>query len=546
MCIVGTQRDKHSKLFNYLISNRTKTVTQSLKQSQLIQPPISTDAVAGLTHFLPGVSVEDGVESSDRMVSRGDSVSRYLQVTLTSIPLVAADLLAISGAYLVATLATYSFFGANYYWGLWNNLFSVCLCHMIVGMFLGLFPASGMNPVRELRSQISSICASFVLLIALNGLVGQVTRNEILTIVLAFPLTVAIAPPARFSTRKIVSRSKWWGEKVIIVGMNQQARSIYKFMAHHPQRGLKPLGVVVENLSEYWNAEKSEHVELLGTADELVSICRKKQCHWVIAAVADMPESEIQKILSKGSLVPNLIVVDSKLSMPTIWVDSFDAAGLAGIHIRDRMLFPFQRLSKRLFDFTLSAMLLALISPLLFAIALFIKLMAPGPVFYRHEGRIGRGGKIFGAWKIRTMIVNADLVLKQHLAADPEAREEWARDLKLKNDPRIIPGIGHCLRKTSLDEIPQLLNVLKGEMSLVGPRPIYTKQEVDKFSEMYPLYLRVRPGMTGLWQVSGRNNTSYEDRIQLDTYYVRNWSLWLDYFILLRTVRTVLFREGSY
>jgi Undecaprenyl-phosphate galactose phosphotransferase WbaP len=259
-----------------------------------------------------------------------------------------------------------------------------------------------------------------------------------------------------------------------------------------------------------------------------------------------MPETEIQSILAKGSLVPNLIVVDSKLSMPTLWVESFDAAGLAGIHIRDRMLFPFQRLSKRLFDFALSAMLLVFISPFLLLIALYIKLTAPGPVFYRHEGRIGRGGKTFGAWKIRTMIVNSDLVLKQHLESDAEAKAEWARDLKLKNDPRIIPGIGQFLRKSSLDELPQLLNVLKGEMSLVGPRPIYTRQEVDKFSEMYPLYLRVRPGMTGLWQVSGRNNTSYEDRIRLDTYYVRNWSLWLDYFILLRTIRTLFLREGAY
>ena len=514
--------------------------------SQLIQPLISTDAISTLKDVVPGVSMVDGVDTAERLPSRADSVSRYLQVVLTSIPLVAADLLAIAASYLVATLITYAFFGAHYYWGLWNNLFAVCLCHLIVGTFLGLFPASGMNPVRELRSQISSICVSFVLLIALNGLVGQVTRNEIMTIIFAFPITIAIAPPARFSTRKIVSGCRWWGEKVIIVGMNEQARSIYRFMAHLPQRGLKPIGVVVENLSEYWNSEASEHVQLLGTADELVSICRKRQCHWVIAAVADMPESEIKNILANGSLVPNLIVVDTKLSMPTIWVESFDAAGLAGVHIRDRMLFPFQRLSKRIFDFALSAMLLVFIGPLLFAIAVFIKLKGPGPVFYRHEGRIGRGGKTFGAWKIRTMIVNSDAVLKQHLEANPGAQAEWERDLKLKNDPRIIAGIGQFLRRTSLDELPQLLNVLRGEMSLVGPRPIYTKQEVDKFSEMYPLYLRVRPGMTGLWQVSGRNNTSYEDRVRLDTYYVRNWSLWLDYFILLRTVRTLFLREGAY
>jgi hypothetical protein len=237
MCILDHANERPSWFRNYWIFNRKKSVANL---SPLIQPLISTDAVAGLTHFVPTLNFEDGIDSSDRLVSRRDSVSRYVQVALTSTPLASADLLAISGAYLLATLATYSVFGTNYYWGLWNNLSSVCLCHVIVGMFLGLFPASGMNPVRELRSQVSSICVSFVLLIALNGLVGQVTRNEIMTIILAFPMAVAIAPPARFSTRKIVSRCKWWGEKVIIVGMNQQARSIYKFMSDLPQRGLKP------------------------------------------------------------------------------------------------------------------------------------------------------------------------------------------------------------------------------------------------------------------------------------------------------------------
>jgi len=144
------------------------------------------------------------------------------------------------------------------------------------------------------------------------------------------------------------------------------------------------------------------------------------------------------------------------------------------------------------------------------------------------------------------MITNSEEVLRQHLAANPEALVEWLKDLKLKNDPRVIPKIGHFLRRTSLDELPQLWNIIVGDMSLVGPRPIYTDIEIEKFQEKYPLYLRVRPGLTGLWQVSGRNNTSYEDRVRLDSYYVRNWSLWLDYFILLRTIRTVLLREGSY
>ena len=393
MSIVGNEIGRTTDFLKYLGFLKERSLQGP---SQLIQPLISTDAMSTLTNIVPGVSVIDGVETSERLPSRADSVSRYRQVALTSLPLVTADMLAIAASYLVATLITYGLFGFRYYSGLWNNLLALGLCHLIVGTFLGLFPASGMNPVRELRSQVTSICVAFLLLIGLNGLVGQVTTNEILTIIIAFPMTVAVAPPARFCTRKIASNFRWWGEKVVIIGVSQQGRSIYQFLAHLPQRGLKPLGFVDDNPAAYWNLETDLQPEFLGTTDELVSICRAQECHWAIAAVAGMDEEEVSHILARGSLIPNLIVVNSKLSMPTMWVESFDAAGIAGLHIRDRMLFPFQRALKRLFDFFLATLLLVMSSPLLLFIALWIKVTAPGPVFYRHHGRIGRSGRTFG------------------------------------------------------------------------------------------------------------------------------------------------------
>jgi len=164
-------------------------------------------------------------------------------------------------------------------------------------------------------------------------------------------------------------------------------------------------------------------------------------------------------------------------------------------------------------------------------------------VFYQHV-RVGRGGRWFKTLKFRTMVKDADRVLKDYLARHPELQEEWDRDHKLRHDPRIIPVVGRLLRLTSLDELPQLWNVLRGEMSLVGPRPIVS-EEVAKYQSWYSLYTQVRPGLTGLWQVSGRNGTSYEDRVRLDAYYVMNWSPWMDMYILLRTVRTVLWCEGA-
>jgi Undecaprenyl-phosphate galactose phosphotransferase WbaP len=176
-------------------------------------------------------------------------------------------------------------------------------------------------------------------------------------------------------------------------------------------------------------------------------------------------------------------------------------------------------------------------------IAMLVKWSSKGPVFYGHE-RIGEGGRTFRAWKFRTMVENADETLEQYLQADPSLQVEWATNHKLKRDPRIT-NIGKLLRQTSLDELPQIWNVIRGEMSLVGPRPI-VRNEVIKYGEEFDLYRRVRPGITGLWQVSGRSKTTYEERVTMDVHYVRNWSVWLDAYLLAKTVGVVLGKQGAY
>jgi Undecaprenyl-phosphate galactose phosphotransferase WbaP len=183
-----------------------------------------------------------------------------------------------------------------------------------------------------------------------------------------------------------------------------------------------------------------------------------------------------------------------------------------------------------------------LILPFVVLIALAIKLTSPGPVFY-GQTRIGRGRRTFRAWKFRTMRVDADEVLAKVLAEDDDLREEWERTHKLRKDPRVT-GIGQILRKTSLDELPQIWNVFRGDMSLVGPRPV-VEAEAAKYDEGFGPYLCVRPGITGLWQVSGRNRTTYAERVRLDEYYVDNWSPWLDLNILARTVHAVLTGDGA-
>jgi Undecaprenyl-phosphate galactose phosphotransferase WbaP len=198
---------------------------------------------------------------------------------------------------------------------------------------------------------------------------------------------------------------------------------------------------------------------------------------------------------------------------------------------------------KRIFDLVMSCILLILLSPLFAVIALAIKLTSRGPVFYGHR-RFGHENQPFQMLKFRTMIENADAILATYLEAHPDEALEWQRDQKLRNDPRITK-IGKWLRKHSLDELPQLLNVFVGQMSLVGPRPI-REEEIVKYGHKYGLYARVLPGITGLWQVSGRNDATYEERVGFDEYYVCNWSIWLDFYILIRTIRVVLTAEGAY
>ncbi len=198
---------------------------------------------------------------------------------------------------------------------------------------------------------------------------------------------------------------------------------------------------------------------------------------------------------------------------------------------------------KRFFDFFLSFFGLIILFPLLLLIVVLIKLSSKGPAIYSHE-RYGLNGKTFPALKFRSMVIDADKVLKVYLESNPQMNEEWIKTQKIKNDPRIT-FIGNFLRKTSLDELPQLLNVILGHMSLVGPRPI-VKNEIEKYGEVYNLYKSVRPGITGLWQISGRNNTTYEERVNFDKEYIENWSFSFDIYILFRTIKVVLFREGAF
>ena len=193
--------------------------------------------------------------------------------------------------------------------------------------------------------------------------------------------------------------------------------------------------------------------------------------------------------------------------------------------------------AKRAMDIAIASLALVLVCPLMLMLVVLVHLSMGGPAFFAHR-RVGRNGKVFRCYKFRTMVTNGDEVLQQYLAANPHAAVEWAMARKLQNDPRVT-ALGRLLRKSSLDELPQLINILRGEMSCVGPRPV-TLDELERYGAHAPDYLSTRPGLTGLWQVSGRSSLSYEDRVALDSTYVRNWSLWLDIVLMLKTIPAVI------
>ncbi len=275
----------------------------------------------------------------------------------------------------------------------------------------------------------------------------------------------------------------------------------------------------------------------------LSTVDRKTQ--FIVAVEAhqsDIRNTWLRNFMIKGFRYVSVI--------PTLRGMPLDSTDMSFIFSHEVMIFRVQqnlaklssRFLKRLFDIFGSLFIILILSPIIIYISQKVR-KDGGPAIYGHE-RIGKNGKPFKCLKFRSMVINSKEVLEDLLLNDASAKEEWEATFKLKNDPRITK-IGAFLRRTSLDELPQLFNVLKGEMSLVGPRPIITA-ELARYNEEVDYYLLSKPGMTGLWQVSGRSDVDYETRVYLDAWYVKNWSMWNDIAILFKTVTVVLKKDGAY
>lgn len=249
--------------------------------------------------------------------------------------------------------------------------------------------------------------------------------------------------------------------------------------------------------------------------------------------------SRMQLLVKQVSFVPELFGIPTS----NISVRGLMEEEAVIIQVQNNLAKRVNRMAKRVFDIVVTVLGGIVALPIIVGIAVLIYIDSPGPIIFPHR-RVGQNGKEFLCYKFRTMVLNAQEVLQEYLKQNPEAEREWEQDFKLKDDPRITK-IGHFLRRTSLDELPQLWNVLVGEMSLVGPRPI-VQAEIEKYGEYINDFYLVPPGITGVWQVSGRSDTTYEERVHMDSWYVHNWSVWIDIVYLVKTVAVVIKSKGAY
>ena len=360
-----------------------------------------------------------------------------------------------------------------------------------------------------------------------------------------------LVPLGRAVARGLLDALGLWRQPALIIGHGDNAREAWRALQSEQGMGYQIVGFVDVGASDEEAGRQAaltidaETYPVFAPEPSFDALLNEYGGAQLVVALDDLTNPANQMLVHRlAASRRNIHVIPPIRGLPLFGtqLSHFFRHEVLFLTIRNNLSRRSYRWVKRSFDLAAASVLLVVLAPLFCVISSMIR-KTGGTAFYGHT-RVGRDGKPFKCLKFRTMRPDADKVLTELLANDPAARAEWEKDFKLKNDPRITP-IGHFLRKTSLDELPQLINVIKGEMSLVGPRPI-VDAELERYGNYVGLYLRVLPGVTGLWQVSGRNDASYAERVSLDAWYVQNWSIWYDIAILFKTVNVVFNRRGAY
>lgn len=397
----------------------------------------------------------------------------------------------------------------------------------------------------EIRILLKAIFLSTIgifTIVSLGKISDQISRT---VIVLMGMTAVVLLPVTRMCLKKMLRRFGLLKRRVLVLGAGKTGRLIANALVREPNYGYEVVGFVDDDPAKF--GKKIEGVKIHKGVNRAVKYIKRCHIEDLFIAMPGAGKERLQGLINNlQHKVENILFVPDVFGIAVLGtsLQHFFQEEAFAFEMKNNLSRPVNIFIKKVFDVLLSILILPLLLVLLLLFAILIKIDSKGPVIFTQD-RVGKKGKIFKCFKFRTMQVNAERMLPEFFKKNPYAEEEWVRYWKLKDDPRVT-RVGKFLRATSLDELPQIFNVLKGEMSLVGPRPV-TQIEIDEYyREMAGLCFSVPPGITGLWQVSGRNHESYDHRIALDSWYVRNWNVWLDIIILLKTIRIVIKQEGAY
>ncbi|MCQ2378612.1 MAG: exopolysaccharide biosynthesis polyprenyl glycosylphosphotransferase [Victivallaceae bacterium] len=453
--------------------------------------------------------------------------------------LLTSDLLALAVSVLAA-LYLYRLFGGKYKMTVFFEFWPFGAAFVAMGIFSRIYGVNflyggiAIGPHEELKRITLLIVAAFAFEFTFLALQHDVEAISRVASSLSVFFAIFLVPLFRRFSREVMR--KWRLDiPLLVAGGGKSAENLMEMLKFDVFYGLRPIGFLDDDETRVLTG-----IPRLGGLDDAEAVMRAENVSTLLAV---LPFPVLVRMRHRWQeSIPQLLIVGDSGGFPISWSRLVDLNGCAALGVINQLQWKFYRILKTVLEvvFCAVAIVLGILPGLL--IALLVKLTSRGPVFY-YAHRLGKGDKPFYCIKFRTMYQDSDRKLRKLLLENPALKEEWEKNFKLERDPRITP-VGRLLRRTSLDELPQLLNVLRGEMALIGPRPI-VKKEKPYFGENYRIISQVKPGITGLWQVSGRNNLSYDRRVFLNLYYINNWSIWLDYYIFLATIREIFFPVGA-
>jgi len=404
-----------------------------------------------------------------------------------------------------------------------------------------LYPGIALAPAEETRGfTIASFLAHGSINVSRYIQYGTID-SIFIAFIISFIFSTIILMVCRGIMHSLIVQIKMKGIPAVIFGAGTTGRLMVDRMLDAAKVGYEPVLILDDNP---WCGDSYRGVPIINDTRLGPELVKRYNIKMAIVAMPNLAQEDLTRLInySVSAFRYNVLIPDS-FSVNNIWMSVRDFDGILGLATSHRLKMYWNLAIKRVLDLIFVSLGGLLILPLLLLIALIIKVSSPGPVLYRHR-RLGRNGKYFDAFKFRSMVIDADKKLESILNTDSKLREEWDQSHKLKEDPRVT-FIGKILRRTSFDEFPQLINILRGEMSLVGPRPV-TDSEIERYGENARRILTVTPGLTGLWQVSGRSDTDYAERVSYDLYYIQSWSVWLDLWIIYRTPGAIIKGRGAY